>query len=24
MLGDLGLGRQVSRDKGYGLDDDLE
>src|SRR6201998_648301 len=24
MLGDLGLGRQVSHDQGYGLDDDLE
>jgi hypothetical protein len=24
MLADLGLGRQVSHDQGYGLDDDLE
>lgn len=24
MLGDLGLGRQVSHDQGYGLDDDPE
>jgi hypothetical protein len=24
MLGDLGLGRQVSHDQRYGLDDDLE